>query len=64
MAFSLFTRWFGGTRRAADESRLLQRCHGDRELMERLIAAELARRPDVSRASAARSAIDRWNRDR
>lgn len=64
MAFSLFKRWFSGTRRGGDESRLLHRCHGDAELMERLIAHEQARRPEASRASAARSAIDRWNRDR
>ncbi len=64
MAFSLFKRWFGSTRRGGDETRLLHRCHGDAALMERLIAAELARRPDTSRAAAARSAMDRWNRDR
>jgi len=64
MAFSLFKRWFGGTRRGADEARLLHRCHGDAELMERLIAHERERLPQVSRAAAARSAIERWNRDR
>jgi hypothetical protein len=64
MAFSLFKRWFGGDRRGADEARLLHRCHGDVELMERLIAHERARRPEVSRAAAARGAIERWKRDR
>lgn len=64
MAFSLFKRWFGGTRRGADEARLLHRCHGDPELMERLIAHEQSRRPQVSRAAAARAAMERWNRDR
>ncbi|MBL9015574.1 MAG: hypothetical protein JNL83_15425 [Myxococcales bacterium] len=64
MAFSLLRRWFGGTRRGTDEARLLHRCHGDAALVERLIAHELARRPEVSRAAAARSAMERWNRDR
>jgi len=64
MAFSLLRRWFGGTRRGTDEARLLHRCHGDAALVERLIAHELARRPEASRAAAARSAMERWNRDR
>ena len=64
MAFSVLKRWFGGSRRGTDEARLLHRCHGDAELMERLIAHERTRRPDVTRAAAARSAMERWNRDR
>ena len=59
----VFTRWF---RRGpgAEERRLLHRCRGDRELTERLIAHELARRPGLSRAAASGSALERWNRDR
>ena len=64
MAFSLLQRWFGGPRRGADEARLLHRCRGDAALMERLIAHERERRPDISRATAAKSAMERWNRER
>jgi hypothetical protein len=60
---TLFARWF---RRGpgAEEKRLLRRCAGDPELTERLIGHELARRPGLSRAAAAESAEQRWNRDR
>lgn len=49
---------------SASERRLLQRCTGDQAKMERLIAYELQRRPELSRAQAAEHAMDRWNRDR
>jgi hypothetical protein len=32
--------------------------------MERLIGYELSRRPDLSRAAASQSAIDRWGNER
>jgi hypothetical protein len=63
MAWKLFSKWFGRGS-SGHERRLLERCHGDQELMERLIAHEVARLPTLSRAAASRSAIDRWNRDR
>jgi hypothetical protein len=63
MAWKLLTKWFGGST-AAHERRLLDRCHGDQQLMERLIAHEQTRRPNLTRSAASRSAIERWNRDR
>jgi hypothetical protein len=61
----ILTRWFGkSTRTSGNERRLLDRCHGDQQMMERLIAAEVARRPGISRATASQSAIERWKRDR
>ena len=35
----------------------------DRERVERLIAAEIQRRPGITREVAARSALRRWQRD-
>ena len=59
---SAIATWF---KRPSDgEKRLLKRCGGDREQMERLIKHELDRRPGLSRAKASESAVDRWNRDR
>ena len=46
------------------EKQLLHRCFGDAAQAQRLIDHELARRPRLSRADAARSALDRWTRDR
>jgi hypothetical protein len=62
---SWLTRWFrGGSQSSADEQRLLVRCRNDRALADRLIAAELSRRPNLSRAAASRSALDRWSHER
>jgi hypothetical protein len=55
--------WFRSGRSPA-EKHLVQRCFGDSAQAQRLIEAELARRPQLSRADAARSALDRWSRDR
>ena len=55
---------FSGQRTSEHERLLLHRCHGDLALLERLIAAEVARRPASSRAAAAEAAIARWERDR
>jgi hypothetical protein len=65
MALGILSRWFGRSKRASGTERsLLDRCHGDQQLMERLIAAEVARRPGISRVAASQSAIERWKRDR
>ena len=62
---AVIARWFGPRDRPSrEEDRLLHRCKGDRELTERLIAAELARRPGMSRAAASMSAVQRWERER
>ena len=45
------------------EAELLRLCHGDRELAERLIAHELERAPDLSRAGAALAAATRLKHD-
>lgn len=49
---------------SAEEKQLLQRCRGDASQLERLINLELSRRPNLSRAQASKSALDRWSRDR
>jgi len=66
MGFGALTRWFKNRSAAgsAAQERLLHRCRGDRELAERLIAQELVRRPNLSRAAAADSALDRWAHER
>jgi hypothetical protein len=64
MALKLFSRWFRGGGSTAAEERLVHRCRGDRELAERLINRELARRPGLSRARASETAVDRWNSER
>ncbi|HEY4180506.1 MAG TPA: hypothetical protein VGM90_26865 [Kofleriaceae bacterium] len=56
-------RWFSSGP-SGDEKKLLHRCLGDVAQADRLISAELARRPALSRAAASRSALDRWSRDR
>ena len=58
---SWFARWFG--RPSVEEKTLLQRCRGDAEQMERLIAYEQSRRPQLTRSRAAASAVDRLRRD-
>ncbi len=58
---NLFAKWFRRT--SADERVLLQRCRGDAAQMERLIGYELTRRPQLTRARAAASAVDRLRRD-
>ena len=45
------------------EGDLLRACHGDRALAERLIAAELERRDDLSRTGAALMALARLRDD-
>jgi hypothetical protein len=63
---AVISRWFGNRphRPSREEDRLLHRCKGDHELKERLIGAELARRPGMSRAAASMSAVQRWERER
>jgi hypothetical protein len=46
------------------EAQLLRLCHGNRELMERLIAHELERSPQLSRAGAALAAATRLRHDK
>lgn len=46
------------------EAELLRLCHGDRDLAERLIAHELERAPDLSRAGAALAAATRLKHDK
>ena len=58
-----FKRWLS-QRPSQVEKQLLHRCFGDAAQVQRLIDHEQARRPQLSRADAARSALDRWNRDR
>jgi hypothetical protein len=58
-----FKRWLLH-RPSQAEKRLLHRCRGDAAQMERLIAHEQARRPQLSRAAASEAALDRWSRDR
>src|SRR5579872_101648 len=59
--FGAFKQWFHRPSRA--EQRLLHRCFGDAAQMERLIAHEQVRRPQLSRAAASEAALDRWSRD-
>lgn len=63
MAFKLFAKWFGN-RPSQHEQRLLHKCRGDHDLAERLITAELARRPGLTRAAASERACDRWANER
>jgi hypothetical protein len=55
--------WFS-RRPSQAEKQLLHRCFGDAAQMQRLIDHEVARRPKLSRADAAKAALDRWARDR
>lgn len=56
--------WGRGNYRPWDqEAELLRLCHGDRELAERLIAHELERKPELSRAGAALAAATRLKHD-
>lgn len=59
---SLLASWF--RRPSAAEKALLHRCAGDKTQMERLIQHELERRPDLSRSTASKWALERWARDR
>ena len=45
------------------ESQLHRICHGNQTQAERLIQGEIARAPGVSRAEAARRAVERYRRD-
>ena len=45
------------------EDQLLQLCRGDREMADRLIARELERAPNLSRAGAALAAATRLRHD-
>jgi hypothetical protein len=56
-------RWFA-RRPSAAEKQLLHRCFGDAVELDRLIAYELGRRPQLSRSQAAQAALERWTRDR
>lgn len=63
----LFVGWLWWDRRRAAESaegQLRGICSGDAQQVERLIAFEIARAPaPISRAEAARRAVDRYRRD-
>jgi hypothetical protein len=56
--------WFShrGSRHAA-EKELRRICLGNTQQVERLIDSELTRAPGMSRAQAARRAVDRYRRD-
>ena len=58
----LLASWFRRT--SASEKALLHRCAGDQAQVERLIQHELERRPDLSRATASKWALERWARGR
>ena len=58
-----FKRWLSH-RPSQVEKQLLHRCFGDTAQMERLIAHDQARRPQLSRTAASEAALDRWARDR
>lgn len=45
------------------ESQLHRICHGNETQTERLIQGEIARSPGISRAEAARRAVERYRRD-
>jgi hypothetical protein len=45
------------------ESQLHRICHGNQTQAERLIQGEIARAPGISRAEAARRAVERYRRD-
>ena len=45
------------------ESQLYRICHGNQTQAERLIEGEIARAPGISRAEAARRAVERYRRD-
>ena len=45
------------------ESQLYRICHGNESQAERLIEGEIARAPGISRAEAARRAVERYRRD-
>ena len=51
----------GATRQA--ETQLRRICFGDTDQVERLIHAEMARTPGISRAEAANRAVGRYRRD-
>lgn len=56
--------WLTFRRRAQDmEGELRRICMGDARQVERLIQGELTRAPGVSRAEAARRAVERYRRD-
>jgi hypothetical protein len=57
----LLLRGSGGA--ARPESRLLRICQGNEAQAERLLAAELARAPGISRSEAASRAVQRYQRD-
>jgi hypothetical protein len=50
-------------RRFAAEKELRRICLGDERQAERLLASEMTRAPGVSRAEAARRAVERYRRD-
>ena len=58
--------WLWRSRRArqyAPEKELHRICMGDTRQAERLLASEMARVPGLSRAEAARRAVERYRRD-
>jgi hypothetical protein len=50
-------------RRHAAEKELRRICLGNERQAERLIESEMTRAPDMSRAEAARRAVERYRRD-
>lgn len=57
--FGFLKRWF----RSSAEKKLFIACRGDQELVERLVAHEVSRRPGLSRREAVRSAFERLKND-
>ncbi len=49
--------------KGSHERRLLMICRGDRDQMESLIAYEMRRKPGISRAEAAKRAVESYRRD-
>jgi hypothetical protein len=55
--------WLRAQSSRGAEAQLLRICRGSHEQVERLIAGELARAPDISRVEAAARAVARYQRD-
>jgi hypothetical protein len=55
--------WRQGGRASGAEAQLRGICLGNAGQVERLIAGEMTRAPGISRAEAARRAVERYRRD-
>jgi len=64
LAIAAIWYWFSTQGPSRDpESQLHRICHGNQMQAERLIEGEIARAPGISRAEAARRAVERYRRD-